>query len=566
MGLTSAMFTGLSGLKANQFSIDTIGNNVANVNTTAFRSSRASFENQLSLLLSAGTAPRGTSGGTNPSQVGLGAILSSVQRNFQPGSIEATGVPTDMAIEGAGFFVVRTPSVEQAYTRDGTFSLDSDNVLVSADGYQLQGYGIDGDFNIIPSLLTDLAIPVGTLTSARATTEAAMEGNLNADGSIATQGTVLYSPALEAGPGSPATAATRLTELYDPATPTTPLFAVGDEVTLAGVKRGGRQMPEATLTVTETTTLGDFVTLLQNTLGLNQDADAPGNAGVRISDTAPPDAGTIIVEGNVGEENALEIDLAAIRSTNANFTAPFRFTEQQAADGESVFTSLIVFDSLGTPVQVNLTLTLEAKSNTGTTWRFYAESPDDTDASPVFGTTGTLTFDNDGKLVAATNNVIEIDRDNTGALDPLQVTLDFAKVTGLTTEGSALVMRTQDGYATGSLISFSVGTDGIITGAFSNGLTRTLGQVALATLANQEGLVGGSNNLFFVGPNSGQPLITVPGTMGAGRILGGALELSNVDLTREFIGLITATTGFSASGRVISTANELLNELLLIAR
>jgi len=174
MGLTTAMFTGLTGLKANQFSIDTIGNNVANVNTTAFRSSRAMFETQMSLMLSGGTAPGGTSGGTNPSQVGLGTILSSVQRNFQAGSIEPTGVPTDMAIEGTGFFVVRTPETDQAYTRDGSFSLDSENFLVTADGFRVQGYGVDDDFNVISNILTDLEIPVGTLTSARATREAMM--------------------------------------------------------------------------------------------------------------------------------------------------------------------------------------------------------------------------------------------------------------------------------------------------------------------------------------------------------------------------------------------------------
>ena len=155
---------------------------------------------------------------------------------------------------------------------------------------------------------------------------------------------------------------------------------------------------------------------------------------------------------------------------------------------------------------------------------------------------------------------------NTGAVDPLQATLDFSNVTGLTTADSGLVMSTQDGYATGSLMGFSVGTDGIITGTFSNGLTRPLGQVALATFSNPEGLVGGVNNLFYVGANSGQAMITAPETQGAGRIRGGALELSNVDLTREFIGLITASTGFSASGRVISTSNELLNELMMIAR
>jgi len=573
MGLTTAMYTGLTGLNSNQFRIDTIGNNVANVNTTAFKGSRASFQNQFSLTLSPGGGPSATSGGTNPSQIGLGSMLGSVQRNFLPGAIETTGLPTDMAIEGAGFFIVRTPDGEPAYTRDGSFKVSAEQMLVSSDGFHVQGYGVDSDFNIIPGVLQDLEIPLGTLSTTRATRDVELDGNLNADGTISTQGTILHSQVLEEGAsgGSPATSATLLTDVYD-ATSVTPLFDEGDVITVRSAKKGsggGRQLPEASFTVTTTSTLADFTSFLNNTLGINADPAVPGSPGVRIGNT-PPDEGKIVIEGNAGEENALAIELSDIQSTNANFNAPFQFSEQQAADGESVFTTFIVYDSLGSPIQVDVTMTLEDKTNTGTTWRFYAESPNDTDASAVLGTTGTLTFDNDGMLTNATNATLLIDRDGTGALDPLQITLDFTNVTGLaasyTAQPSTLVMTTQDGYGPGTLNNFAVGTDGVIVGTFSNGLTRSLGQVALATFVNPEGLVSSINNLYKIGPNSGQPMITTPQTLGAGTVLAGALELSNIDLTREFIGLITATTGFSASGRVISTSNELLNELLMIAR
>jgi len=566
MGLTSAMFTGLTGLNSNQITIDTVGDNIANMNTTAFKGKRASFENQFSLTLSAGTAPGDTTGGTNPMQIGLGSAVSSIQRNFSAGAIETTGVPTDMAIEGQGFFVVQTPETQQAYTRDGTFRLNADNILTSADGFEVQGYGVDDDFNIISGVLTDLAIPLGTLSAARATSEANLDGNLNSNGTIATQGTILQSQAFQDATGAAASETTLLTTLVDPATPGTPLFASGDVITLANVKKGGRQMPEEEFTVTATSTLGDFTTFLQSNLGINQDAAAPGNAGITVGDGTNAPAGSLVVEGNVGEDNAIELALSAIRSSNANFVTPFTFTETQAANGESIFTSFIAYDSLGTPVQVDMTVVLESKSNTGNTWRFYAESQDDTDESPVLGTTGTLLFDNDGRLTTATGDQIRVDRTNTGALTPLQMTLDFSNVTGLTTEESSMVMTMQDGFGTGSLNSFSVGNDGVITGTFSNGLTRNLGQVAIATFTNPEGLVGSVNNLYMIGPNSGEAVISAPQTLGAGRIISGALELSNVDLTREFIGLITATTGFSASGRVISTSNDLLNELLMIAR
>lgn len=567
MGLTSAMFTGLTGLNTNQFRIDTAGDNIANINTTAFKASRANFENQLSTTISGGTAPSERSGGTNPIQVGQGSALSSVQRNFGGGPVEPTGLPTDMAIEGEGFFIIDTPSLGQAFTRDGTFKLDGSNMLVTADGSYVQGYATDDNFNIIPGTLENIQIPLGTMSSARATSQVGMDGNLNASGSIATQGTILESQAFQSEDGTPAGTNTLLTQLVDPDVDGALLFAEGDVITLANVKKGGRQLPQEQFQVTANSTLGDFATFLQNNLGINTDPAAGASQGVRISDGSEGiPAGTLVIEGNAGSANSIDIDLSAIRSSNINFNVPFNFTQTQAADGESLYTSFIAYDSLGTPLQVDVTLVLDSKSNAGNVWRFFAESRDDTDLSTVLGQTGTLMFDNDGQLLAVADNEIRVDRQDSGALSPLQIELNFDNVTGLTTQRSELVMTTQDGFGTGTLNSFSVGSDGVITGTFSNGLTRPLGQIALATFTNPEGLIGKMNNLYVVGPNSGPAVIGTPEQLGTGSVASGALELSNVDLTREFIGLITASTGFSASGRVISTSNELLNELLLIAR
>src|SRR5438046_10450366 len=141
MGLTTAMYTGLSGINANQARIDTIGNNSANVNTTAYKSSRTLFQNQYSQLLSAGTPPSTGSGGTNPTQVGLGVVVGSTQRNFGAGSLETTGLNSDAAIEGNGFFVVHRGGAagSQAFTRDGSFNVTSDNHLVTSHGDFVQG-------------------------------------------------------------------------------------------------------------------------------------------------------------------------------------------------------------------------------------------------------------------------------------------------------------------------------------------------------------------------------------------------------------------------------------------
>jgi flagellar hook protein FlgE len=239
----------------------------------------------------------------------------------------------------------------------------------------------------------------------------------------------------------------------------------------------------------------------------------------------------------------------------------------QASDptGESVHTSFVAYDSLGTPISVGVTAVLEGSSTAGNTWRFFAESPQNVGGDLVVGT-GTLTFDGSGKLLTSTGTSISINRTGTGATTPLNVTLDFSKMTGLAAQNSDMVMNYQDGSAIGRLNGFSVGTDGKITGNFSNGVTRTLGQLALATFSNLQGLVDKGGNMYTEGANSGTAIIGTPGTSSLGKVVSGALELSNVDLSEEFINLIIASTGFSAASRVITTSDQLLTELLNASR
>lgn len=560
MGLTSALYTGLTGLNANQIRIDTIGNNVANVNTTAYKASRAMFQTQFSQNFSLGTAPSDASGGTNPTQVGLGTTLGAIQRNFSPGSIETTGIPSDVAIEGDGLFIVRKGGGETAFTRDGSFSLNSAHQLVTADGHFVQGFGVDSAFNIVPGILTDVTVPLGELTVARQTQTASMEGTLSSDGTLATQGSMHVSQALVNGGGGPADAATLLTDLRDAAAPGSLLFADGNTITVSRVAKGDRELPTATFVVGTTgSTLGDFANWLNGALGINTTAGLPGTPGATV------ESGTLVIRGNAGLDNDFEITPNDFASDNPAAALPFAFTKTADANGSGVFTGFTVFDSLGAPVTVNLTLALESTPSTGPVWRFYAETPDSATGSRLLGT-GTLTFDNEGNFVAATGNQIAIDRSATGATTPLAFTIDFSRLQGLAATNSNVILGEQDGYPPGTLTTYAVGVDGVLSGTFSNGLSRTLGQVALARFSNPEGLIAEADNLFVTGPNSGNPTITTPGLLGTGRVLGGALELSNVDLSREFIGLITSSTGFQANSRVISVTSDLLNQLLLIAR
>jgi flagellar hook protein FlgE len=560
MGLTTAMYTGLTGLNVNQTRIETIGNNLANVNTTAFKGSRTLFQTQVSQLLSAGNAPNANSGGVNPTQVGLGALVGGTQKVFTPGSIETTGVPSDLAIDGSGFFIVRRPNGQQLYTRDGSFSVDSRNRLVTVDGYAVRGFGVDSNFNVIPTVLTDLSIPLGTTTIARPTSTVIMDGDLSAASTVATRGSISVSQTLLAGGGGLATADTLLTDLRSASDPGVPLLAAGNTITVAGVEKGEHELPRQSFVVGQDgNTLGDFARWLEGVLGINKSQGLPGTPGVTVEN------GALTITSNAGQPNAIRITTNDFSSDNANVPLPFTFTQTQAADGSGVSTAFTIYDSLGNPLIANLTFVLEATPPTGPVWRFYAESPDNAGGTRVLGT-GLISFDTQGRFLSVTGNQLQLDRSGSGAASPQTFTLDFTGIHGLSTLASSVVMAQQDGYPPGTLTGYRIGQDGTINGTFSNGLTRTLGQIAIAAIPNPEGLIAESDNAYSLGPNSGNPTITAPGTLGAGQVLSGALELSNVDLSREFIGLITSSTGFQAASRVVSTSSDLLDQLLLIVR
>lgn len=558
MGLTTAMYTGLTGMNANQNRINVIGNNIANVNTTAFKESRALFQSQFSYLLSAGNAPGAVSGGVNPMQLGQGVQIGAVQRDFSPAAVETTGIASDLAIEGDGLFIVQKPDGSTMYTRDGSFSVDVNNQLVTSDGYHVRGFGVDENYSVIPNVLTNLSIPLGTLSLARPTTLAQLDGDLSADGVIATQGSVQTSQALINAGGAPADAGTDLASLFAASDPTTALFAAGTTITVSGATKGQRALPDAQFVVgTDGSTLGDFANWLNQTLGIQTDEGLPGSPGVTVEN------GMLVVRSNAGQENAIGLPSSAIQTDNPVAAVPFDMTQTQDADGTSVFTGFTVYDSLGTPVNVYATFTLEQTASTGPVWRYYLETPD-ADGVPRALGNGTVSFDNNGNFAGASNTQVQIDRSASGAVSPLTFDLDFTGVHGLSTATSDILLSAQDGFPPGTLVNYSVGPDGTINGTFSNGLSRTLGQVALAGFPNPAGLVADSENLYSAGPNSGNPVVSAPGLLGAGRILGGALELSNVDLAREFIGLITSSNGFQASSRVIKTSSDLLDQLMLI--
>jgi flagellar hook protein FlgE len=575
MASTTALFTGLSGLISNSRRLDVIGNNIANVNTTAFKSNRMQFTPTFSRNFSLGTAPGGSTGGTNPGQIGLGVTVAGTQRNFNNGAIGATGVATDVAIEGDGFFIVDVAGTRH-FTRAGNFVRNPQNELVSQSGARVMGFGVDEQFNVIEGDLVPLSIPVGTLTLAEASRNVIFNGNLNASGTVGTTGSVHTGRAwfTDAAMTIPVTAATDLTttDIYmsDGAGGSVLAFDSATNpksITISGVEKGGKDLGAKTFAFSATptatsdangTTMADFTAFLEDVLGLDNTAvGAASNLGGSVSINA---GGQLVITGNEGTVQELGLETAdfVVSGPGAGSGQPLVLTKTGAANGESVRTSFVVYDSLGTPLTIDLTFTLqETSASGGTTWQMLAESNDNDAVQRVIGL-GEVTFDASGRFQSASNQSFSVTRTNFNS--------GTDAVSSLTDSASNLAAVFQDGSPIGTLSNFSIGEDGRISGSFTNGLTRTIGQVALAKFSNPEGLVDAGDNLFRTGPNSGTPLVAKPRDFGTGRLVGGALELSNVDLSQEFINMILASTGYSAASRVITTTDELINQLLVLGR
>lgn len=565
MGLTSALNTSLNGLALNETTIDVLGNNIANANTTGFKASKVQFATQLSRTLSVGSRPSTTDGGTNPKQIGLGANVSAIVKDFGQGSITNSTSPADLAIEGDGFFILDGNSGD-VYTRNGNFTLNSASTLVNADGLRVQGYGIDEDFNLVTTQLTDIQIPLGELNVAERTSNVELNGALYPGGTVADNGALITSDAMtDTTTGSPATVASLLADLED--TGANPLFPVGETVTVAG-RKGGRSQTPQTLTVSATSTLQDLVDLMQGALGIHSGGTIPtdGNTGGTPGVTITA-AGEFQILGNRGTANDISLSASDLTVSNGNLIEPtgLNFEKTESAIGESTVTDFVVYDSLGEPLTVRVSAYLESNTPSSTTYRYFFESDDDSDLNTVLGD-GTITFDGNGQLVGDALRTFSIDRNSTAAISPMDVQVDFSNISGLSAGESVLGLESQNGSAPGTLTSFVTDETGIINGIFDNGVIRTLGQVTLARFSNTQGLIEAGGTNFLEGVASGPPFVVTPGSLGAGTVRSGSIELSNTDVGRNLVDLIVASTNYRGNARVIGSVQTLVDELLVLGR
>ncbi|MDH4251769.1 MAG: flagellar hook protein FlgE [Nitrospira sp.] len=578
MGILSSLFAGVSGLNANGTALSVIGNNIANLSTVGFKGSKATFADLISSSIS---------GGSGSVQTGIGVALTSVQGNFSQGSLSTSSNVLDLAIDGNGFFMVRDAQNATFYSRAGLFRLDRNNNVVDPTGFKLQGFLADAT-GTITGTIGDVALP-STTASPRATTTAFVAANLNsATVPTGVRGNIVASAA------------------------STTTTAAGNTSFNINLNGDGVQ----TITVANGLTGSGLATAVQNAVRAlvpNDPFKAAAYAGftasVNASDiftfasgltgttnNSTTGTGTVVVTANGGDTLASNLNMLAPTSTTGT---DFQLSDPPATSNFS--TSMTVFDSLGNSHLLTTYFTKVGDNS----WNYNTVAPasdvvtanyDPSNVDASLGIvrvgSGTLTFGTDGTLdrestvirydtgtAAGTSGTVpgELQIDFNGATPDQLLAMNFGS--SVTTDGgsgldgttqfgstSALVQQTQDGFAAGSLQAFSVDGNGIINGRFSNGQLRALAQVVLARFPDPIGLTRTGKNTFAQSGNSGQPVTGTPDSAGLGRVLSNSLELSNVDLGESFIDMIAAQRGFQANSRVITTSDEILQELVNLKR
>ena len=463
-----SLFSGVSGLQNHQTRMDVIGNNIANINTTGFKRNRVNFQDILYQQLQGAARPTEEIGGVNPKEVGLGMTVASIDTIHIQGSLQTTGVGTDLAISGTGFFVLDNAG-KQLYTRAGAFTVDEAGLMVNpANGMKVQGWmaqEVEGYTVLdVSRPVEDLVIPVGGKDPAKATTTINFACNLD------------------------------------------------------------KRIPE----------------IPENPTG-KQVIDGTWSTEIDIYDT-------------YGDKHILQVRFTRVPETNNTWNAAVIVDPQN----ENPTNTTIGFGQEA-PAAGGPTNFVVNFSNNGTL--LSAEDG----AGNVSGAGGQVQMNVAYDVQTSTPN-----EDGTPVRQ--EFVLDLGQVGGFTrsitqyAEQSSSKAVEQDGRTMGYLENFKIDSSGVITGVYSNGTTRTLAQVAMASFPNQGGLEKAGDNTFRVSNNSGAANIGPSGIAGKGDIVSGVLEMSNVDMAEQFTDMIVTQRGFQANSRTIQTADQLLQELLTLKR
>lgn len=542
-----SLFTAVSGIRNHQHKLDVLGNNIANVNTVGFKGSRLTFADTFNQTLST----NGVSGDqfTNGKQIGTGVGASQIQTLFSQGMLEATGNTTDLAIQGKSFFVVKNND-QNFYSRDGGFFFDANRQLVNSSGMFVQGWTADGNGDIPEgSTIENIQLDTSMLSNPLATQNIRLTGNLSTTDSAVKSLWTIGTPLTSTDPTTGV-----VTYIDDSNMDTTTMdqidqFSEFYDSTSGGyvfnfqgsTLPNGNNITNAIQSVPGNTPLTDFI----------NDILDPEFAGVNVS----LENGQLQFQDETAGESFLHVELVS-----QNFQ-PFQTIEGQDANPSTA--SVVVYDNLGEAH--NVIFNFSATEQPGI-WNWEAvPTQGDTITS---GGKGTVTFNSNGSLDSFQFD----DADVTELIinDELSLKLDVNGhngISGLSSLGSmsTLSVFEADGRPTGTFENMFIEDNGKIIAQFTNGDSKAIAQLALASFKNPEGLEKGGQNTYKESTASGNAAIDNASNLNSS-IISGALEMSNVDLANEFTDMIISQRGFQASTKVITATDQILQDAINLKR
>lgn len=536
MSLIKSLNAGVSGLKGFQTKMDTIGNNIANVDTTGFKSSRVSFSELMNENI--GGAGGGESAPSLSNQVGLGVRIASVDRDFSQGTIENTGKVTDLAIEGEGYFIVND-GAQDLMTRAGNFTFNKSGNLVDQSGNFVQGYNANESGNILGGGATDnVRIDFENALAPQRTEEVKLGGNLDANTSI--KQVVQAQSAFTDSNGDIATSGIDINNLSQ----TTTNLAAGDTVDMDITLNDG-----TTTTVSYTYASGDTLGDMVNSL----------NGSIADGELSLVD-GLLVLRSNQLGDSSLDINSVAVSGSGSINFPGFQVTQEGETNTQTMSTT--IYDDLGEEHSLLLDFTQTAEN----TWQYSAKFADGEVISS--GSTGSVTFDEMGQIASGDKFNIKFDPGNGAKVTSFDVKLGGAEGTSFTQYAGANTAKVlnQDGYTQGTLVDVRINGAGRVQGVYDNGQNKDLAQIALGEVQNEDGLEMVGGGLFRPTSAAGEVFVDSAGNFSGSSISSGALEGSNVDLAQEFTEMITAQRAYQSSARVISTSDEMLTEAVNLKR
>lgn len=555
--MANSLLTGISGLRGHQKMLEVVGNNLANLNTTAYKTSRTLFSDLMyEVQRGTSSSSSGLLGSVNSVQIGTGSRLSQVDLNFAQGNLESTGNDLDLAMDGGGFFVASSGE-RTFFTRAGAFSLDESGYLSDpSTGFLVRRFGPTGEPNgDLPAFQTPgddrVYVPKGVSIPGQVSTQMEIKGNLSSTSTGPVAQEVMTSTPLLSG-GSPATLATMLSDLDT----NTVNYIAGDKILISGRRTDGSNPTVTELVLTPTSTVGDLVAALNSSFaGSTVTVDGLGNIVGTADATGPSFLSMSFSDGptNTGRSDFEEHEMILTRT---------------GKDADTVFQSVEVFDESGAGHTIGLTMTKQADQS----WTLVA-SVSPTEGTILDSLVEGISFQPDGSFAQVTGSGVgdtNITVQFRGQPASQTINLRFgtpAQFDGLTALGQASRLQlTPDGFPPGELAEVQIDTDGKVFGLASNGLKIPLAQLAIASFRNPDGLVAIGNNYYTSSLASGNPDIGTALSGSRGALRAGQLEGSNVDLALEFTRLIIAQRGFSANARTITVTDEILQELTSIIR